>query len=149
MTFFRRRNQETSGQFITRESVVHDEFREAVERLLDRGPDPAAAGDEAPKGSTFLGKKAEQEKDKPDRLTRFLDIVRGWRLLRVTSFDVHERQAVMASAQNKLSCVAVSDALLTQWEDRDLLDRDRKFGKEAKARVPKVPRKAKATPTWR
>ena len=51
---FRRRNQETMGQLITQESVVHDEFREAVERLLDRGPDPAAAGDEAPKGTTFL-----------------------------------------------------------------------------------------------
>ena len=80
---------------------------------------------------------------KPYRLTKFLDIVRGWRLLRATSFDVRERQAVMASAQNKLSYVAVSYALLTQWEDRDLLDRDRKFGKGSKGKGTKGVKKGK------
>jgi len=49
----------------------------------------------------------------------------------------------MASAQNKLSYVAVSDALLTQWEDRDLLDRDRKFGKGSKGKGTKGAKKGK------
>ena len=74
---FRRRDMETMGQFITRESVVHDEFREAVERLLDHGLDPAAAGEEVPKEKTFPGGKEDEAKKKPYRLTKFLDIVRG------------------------------------------------------------------------
>ena len=42
---FRRRDMETMGQFITRASVVHDEFREAMERLLEHGLDPAGTGE--------------------------------------------------------------------------------------------------------
>ena len=49
----------------------------------------------------------------------------------------------MARAQNKLSYVAVSDALLTMWEDRDLLDRDRKFGKGSKGKGTKGAKKGK------
>ena len=109
---FRRRAGETMAHFLTREHGMHEDFREAVERLLEEKPAHAAqpletlnetgeSDDESEKGVKGKGKSKGKKKARaakgspavigkvdlpstpaPDRLAQFLDIVHGWRLLR-------------------------------------------------------------------
>jgi len=195
---FRKRPNETIGQFLVRETLGFEEFQEALLQLKDErdGIDPAERIFDLPeltgslddddnwrhwqrrddwrgwqrwsdRGSEPDGEAAEHRPDaaeyeqvpqsetksdpgrrsapadpdpsparsahhttsispkksvKPDPLspmdTFILDVLRGWRLLVAASLSSDEWRDVLATTNNKLDYLSVSDALQTLWDEQ-------------------------------
>ena len=127
----KRRGGESMAAFLVREDTVHENFVEALERLVEqrrdrnrraRVEDDLNALDEEAEGDHV------DEEDEVDRFEVFVGVIRGWRLLRATGLDARERNAIMAATQNSIEYMSVADALQNQWEEADLAERDRRLG---------------------